>query len=418
VATTADAALRADGVSKRYGERAALRDAAIAALDAAIAEDEGLLRLDAALVARDWIPPGRRLGLPDDAYDVGERGFICERWLGSTTHADNRVGPPDEGISRIRTRSGRRLDLAAAVAAHPTAIMGEAYARGHEGLGRLAKIYDFGARIPMHIHPPADQAALVGRNSKDESSYFPPEVPMGPHPETFFGLHPEIADPRDGEAILRHLRAWTDDGILENSPAYQQRPGEGYFVTSGVLHAPGTALTVELQEDADTMAFFQAWNAGRPISKEMLYKDVSEKDRRELGEAALLRWIDWEANGDRWFHRRRRIMPLPLREEPGAVESWILYGSRKFSGKLLELAPGASVRNVEAGVHNLLVWAGTGSVGPHEVTGFTPDEDEILVTADAAARGYDIRNTGATPMTVIKFFGPDLNSDAPVVDLG
>jgi hypothetical protein len=389
-----------------------------AALTAAIADDAGLLRLDAALVARDWIPPGRRLGLPDDAYEVGDRGFICERWLGSTTHADNRIGPPDEGVSRIRTRSGERLDLGAAVTAAPAAIMGAAYAADHDGLGRLAKIYDFAARIPMHIHPPAEQAALVGRNSKDESSWYPPDVPMGPHPESFFGLHPEIAETRDGEPILRHLRAWRDDAILENSPAYQQRPGEGYFVTSGVLHAPGTALTVELQEDADTMAFFQAWNAGRPISKDMLFKDVSDRDRAALGESALLRWIDWEANGDRYFHRRRRILPLPIREDGGATESWILYGSRKFSGKLLELAPGAAIGNVEAGVHNLLVWSGTGAVGGHEVVGFTPDQDEILVTAEAAERGYEIRNTGATPMIVVKFFGPDINTDAPIVDLG
>jgi hypothetical protein len=388
-----------------------------ATLAAAIAEDEGLLRLDAALVARDWIPPGRRLGLPEEAYELGERGAICERWLGSTTHADNRVGPPDEGVSKIRTREGHRLDLRAAVAAAPTEIMGAEYAADHDGLGRLAKIYDFAARIPLHIHPPADQAALVGRNSKDESSYFPPGVPMGPHPETFFGLHPEITEARDGETILRHLEEWCDDAILGHSPAYLQRPGEGYFVSSGVLHAPGTALTVELQEDADTMAFFQACNAGRAIDKAMLFKDVSDEDRRALGERALLRWIDWEANGDRYFHRRRRILPVGIREESGATESWILYGSRKFSGKLLEIAPGASIENVERGVHNLMVWSGEGTVGSHDVVGYTPDLDEILVTAEAAARGYGICNAGRTPMVVMKFFGPDVNPDAPVVDL-
>ena len=62
-----------------------------------LAEGNGVLRCEPAWVARDFLPPGRRLGLPEDAYDVGERGTICERWLASTTQADNRVGPPTRG---------------------------------------------------------------------------------------------------------------------------------------------------------------------------------------------------------------------------------------------------------------------------------------------------------------------------------
>ena len=169
---------------------------------AAIAETGGFLRLDPALVARDWLPPGRRLGLSEDQYDLGERGFVCERWLASTTHADNRIGPDDEGISAIRTSDGARLSLKDAVEVAPELIMGTAYASSHSGLGRLAKIFDYGARIPYHIHPPADQAALVGRHSKDEAYYFPPDVDMGDHPETFFGVHPWIAEGEGPEVLL------------------------------------------------------------------------------------------------------------------------------------------------------------------------------------------------------------------------
>ncbi len=60
-----------------------------------LARNDGILRLEPAWVARDFLPPGRRLGLPEDAYDAGDRGFICERWLASTTRADNGIGPPD-----------------------------------------------------------------------------------------------------------------------------------------------------------------------------------------------------------------------------------------------------------------------------------------------------------------------------------
>ncbi|MDZ7838579.1 MAG: hypothetical protein U5N58_11880 [Actinomycetota bacterium] len=60
-------------------------------------KNSGILKLKPAWVARDFLPPGRRLGLDEEEYDVGERGFICERWLASVTHADNVVGPEDEG---------------------------------------------------------------------------------------------------------------------------------------------------------------------------------------------------------------------------------------------------------------------------------------------------------------------------------
>src|SRR5215831_4160590 len=97
-------------------------------LDQALAESDGILRLEPTWVARDFLPPGRRLGLPDSAYDVGERGFICERWLASTTRADNAVGPPGEGLSNLMLDSGERLSLLEAVRADPVAIMGAEYA--------------------------------------------------------------------------------------------------------------------------------------------------------------------------------------------------------------------------------------------------------------------------------------------------
>ncbi|MFT4285927.1 MAG: hypothetical protein QM598_13940, partial [Protaetiibacter sp.] len=56
-----------------------------------LAEHDGLLQLDPAFVARSWMVPGRRLGLAEEQYDAGERGWICERWLASTTPAGNAV---------------------------------------------------------------------------------------------------------------------------------------------------------------------------------------------------------------------------------------------------------------------------------------------------------------------------------------
>jgi hypothetical protein len=380
-----------------------------------IASSDGILRLDPAWVARDWLPPGRRLGLPPERYDVGERGFICERWLASTTRADNAIGPEDEGLSAIRTTDGSLIDLAQAVATAPELVMGRDYARSHVGLGRLAKIYDFAARIPQHIHPPLEFARRAGRNSKDEAYYFPADVDMGPHPETFLGLHPSLDRERLWDDLVAIVADWDDDRILQYSPAYLQVAEEGYFVPSGVLHAPGTALTLELQEDSDSMAIFQALNAGTIISKHLLMKDVSAEDRARHGETAPLHWIDWEANTDPWFYEHHHLTPSVYRDEADASEAWIFYGSAKFCGKRLVVRPGGHYRARENGVFSLLVWRGRGEIGGLPVVGQSFDEDELLVVHERAVQDLDYVNTGDVPLVVIKVFGPDLCPDAPVL---
>src|SRR3954466_2769812 len=306
----------------------------------------GVLRCEPAWVARDFLPPGRRLGLPEDAYDVGERGAIWERWLASTTKADNRVGPDDEGLSHVVGDHGERILLRDAVAAAPGAILGEAYAASHPaGLGRLAKIFDYASRLPYHIHPPQEFASLVGCNAKDESYHFLPGVDPGAHPETFFGVHPWIAEESAHEVLLPYLVDWNSDLILRHARAELQVPGEGFHVPSGVLHAPGTALTLELQEDSDVLSMFQALNAGRIISKELLFKDVRAEDREREGERFPLRFVDWEANGDPWFSEHRSLYPAPVTGAAGEGEdTWIFYDTDKYAGKRLVLGAGRTHR--------------------------------------------------------------------------
>jgi hypothetical protein len=388
------------------------RDSAARLLD----RGNGVLRLDPAWVARDFLPPGRRLGLPEDAYDVGERGFICERWLGSTTPADNRVGPDDEGLSYVSSDDGTRLTLRDAVAAAPVEIMGADYAASHPGgLGRLPKIFDYGARLPYHIHPPQRFASLVGHKEKDEAYYFPAGVDMGAHPETFLGVHPWIVREQAQEVLLPYLVDWDSDLILRHAPAQLQVADEGFHVRSGVLHAPGTALTVELQEDSDVLAMFQALNAGRIISKDLLFKDVRPEDRRDHGERFPLGFVDWEANGDPYFYENNHLSPQPVTPElgSGAGEWWIFYNTNKFSGKKLVVEPGAMVTTSEPGVYSLLVWSGSGTYAGHDVQGGDSSRDELLVSYDVAVGAHTVENTGSDELVVLKFFGPDIQTSAP-----
>ncbi len=380
-------------------------------------EGNGVLRCEPAWVARDFLPPGRRLGLPEDAYDVGERGFICERWLASTTTADNRVGPEDEGLSHVVGQHGERLLLRDAVAADPAAVMGATYAASHPaGLGRLAKLFDYGYRLPYHVHPPQEYASLVGCNAKDESYHFLPGVDPGAHPETFFGVHPWIAEQRAHETLLPYLVDWDSDLILRHARAELQVAGEGFHVPSGVLHAPGTALTLELQEDSDVLAMFQALNAGRIISKELLFKDVRAEDRAAEGERFPLRFVDWETNGDPWFYENRHLTPQPVVDASGdGSESWVFYNTSKYAGKRLVVPPGGTHRVREPGVHSVFVWSGEGTYAGLEVRAGEPGLDELVVTHDAATRTHDVVNTGRDDLVAYTFFGPDLQPEAPVI---
>jgi hypothetical protein len=385
------------------------------AVDRLIAEGDGVLRLEPAWVARDWLPPGRRLGLEEHEYDLGERGSVCERWLASTTRADNAVGPADEGLSYVAVHGPGGVTLDAVVRAHPTAVLGAEYAATHpDGLGRLAKIFDYGARIPYHIHPREQHSRLVGRSPKDEAYWFPPDVDRGPAPESFFGVHPWIGETGAHEVLLPFLEDWDSDAILQHSRGFWQVPGEGFHIPSGILHAPGTALTIELQEPSDCLSMFQALNAGRIISKDLLYKDVRPQDREREGERFLLSWVDWEANADPYFYENHHLSPqLVTQSQLGGEEHWIYYGTPKFSGKRLTVRPGATFRTREQGVHNVLAWRGTGTYAGHELLGGTPGRDELLVVHDRAVAELEVHNSGTDDLVVLQFFGPDINLATP-----
>ncbi len=240
-----------------------------------------------------------------------------------------------------------RLTLEDVVTADPSAVMGATYATTHWGLGRLAKVYDYATRLPYHIHPRLEHARLVGRKSKEEANHFPPDVDLGRHPETFFGVHPWIAEQRRHEVLLPYLVDWDSDLILRHSRAELEVPDEGFHVPAGILHAPGTAVTIESRVYSDVYAMLQAVVDGYPISKELLFHDVRPADRTNYGEAFLLGWPDWELNGDPYFYENRHLSPrlIDSSRQTGGEECWIYYNTLKFSGKKFDRSPSADLHD-------------------------------------------------------------------------
>jgi hypothetical protein len=405
-------------------------------VEGVLKEQNGMARLAPAWVSRVFLPPGKRLGLPDDAYDVGERGYITERWIASTTPAENPIYTENEGLSFLAadqntgndSHKGETLSvlLKEAVELCPEAILGEEYSKTHKGLGRLPKIFDNGDRLPFHIHQMQKDASKLGKKSKDESYYFPENVPLGPHPETFFGLHPYIVQEKRYDLVLQYLedrtgdpeKGWEhSDGLLALSRAYLNVPGEGFHLPPGILHAPGSALTIELQEDSDVSAMFQGRLAHKLLDKGVLTRDVPPEELASEGMMALIHQLDWDANGDPYFYENHHIPPVQVEgsEQPGGREWWIFYNTRKYSGKKLVVKPGQTYFSKDRGVYDILVWDGRGTFGPFDIEGRNCRRDEILVTRDAAARGVKIVNTGTEDLAIIKFFGPDINDDAPTL---
>lgn len=386
-------------------------------IDKIIAEHNGILRLNPAWVARDSSPSGQRLGLQENQYDVGKRGWISERWLASTTLADNRIKHKNEGLSYIYSEYCDNLSLKEIINVAGADILGEKYAQSHHGLARLAKIFDLTNRIAFHYHQSKKDAALVGRNPKEEAYYFPENVDMGIHPETFFGVHPSIYEQKKYDILLPYLVEWNSDLILKHSRAYQLVPGEGFHVPAGVPHAPGTALTIELQEDSDVFGVLQASSGGTIISKDLLFKDIREIDRLKFGERVVLGQLDWKTSGDPYFYENRRMVPLLVEDskQTGGQEFWIFYNTYKFSGKKLTVKPGRKFTSIEKGVYNIFVWQGQGKYGGLEIKANDFGLDELLISFDKATQPITIENTGTNDLVIFKFFGPDINLDIPMI---
>jgi len=390
--------------------------------DALLAGD-GVVRLAPCWVPRAFLMPGGRLKLdPRDLYALGaHRGGIDERWFASTTNADNGPGTPwDEGLSYLDI-DGKRVLFKEAIEELGDEFLGKEVMREQGGWNLLCKFFDNLGPIPHHMHQQDEHAARVGRKGKPEAYYFPPQynIKENHFPYTFMGLNPGTTK----EDVKRCLERWNegDNGILYYSRAYKLEVGTGWQIDAGILHAPGSLVTYEPQVNSDVFAMFQSMVEGRPVPRELLVKDVPPEHHNDLD--YIVGMLDWEANVDPEFEKKRKIRPKPVRDpremaEEGYEERWVVYGTRHYSAKELRVFPGRSVVIRDAAAYGLIVVQGYGTVGKLEVE--TPTlirygqmtKDELFVTAEAARNGVRVTNrSGTEDLVMLKHFGPG-NPDA------
>jgi hypothetical protein len=390
-------------------------------IETALRQGEGVVRLLPNWVPRSFCIPGKRLRLhPDDYYAFGaHRGGIDERWFASTTRADN--GPetlPDEGLSYVLVEdgAGSRVLLRDAIELCGNELLGPEVMRKHGGWVMYAKFFDNQEPLPFHVHQDDARAADVGQKGKPEAYYFPKQLNNhgGWFPYTFFGLNPGTTK----DDVKRCLASWDqgDNGVLDLSKAYRLRPGTGWDVPAGILHAPGSLLTYEPQRASDVFAMFQSlvWETYTP--KELLLKNVPQGRREDLD--YLVSLLDWELNVDPHFHEHRFMPPQPVKavdemRADGYEESWIVYKSEWFSAKELTVLPGRSAVVRDDGPYGAIVVQGKGRLGALEVEAPAmirfgqPTRDEVFVSAGAARAGVKIVNeSAAEPLVLLKHLGP------------
>lgn len=397
-----------------------------AILDRAMDATDGLLRLAPAWVPRSFLHPGKRIKLaPTDWYALGaNRGGIDERWFASTTEAANDGRSWDEGLSWCLF-DGQRFLLRDAVAEGKGRVVGDAIWEKYQRWPVYSKFFDNMGPIPHHMHQRHEHAALTDQQGKPECYYFPPQLNAADNhfDYTFMGLEPGTTK----EDVRRCLENWNqgDNGILDLSKAYRLKPGTGWMIPAGVLHAPGSMCTYEPQWGSDVFGMYQSLVEGREVPWDLLVKDVPKDKHHDLD--FIIEQLDWEKNVDPRFKEHNYVEPIvdESTSGDGYTDRWIDYGGfdgeQLVSAKELTIMPGVKITLRDPGASGWITVQGSGRMGklplqtPVMIRFGEEPWDEVYITAAAAKGGIEIENTGGEPLVGLRYFGPNVHAKTPQI---
>lgn len=348
-----------------------------------------------------------------------ERGGIDERWLSSTTHADNGPDTPsDEGLSYIVSRDGtERVLLKDAVNELKGEVIGDKLYLKYKGWPMFSKFFDNLGPLPHHVHHRAEHAARVGEAGKPEMYFFPAQLNNyeGEFGHTYFGPRPGTTKAQVRESLENFTKG--DNKLLDLSQAYKITLDTGWDVPPGVLHAPARTCTCEPQFASDVYAMYQSvLHGGHCVSEGLLWKNCP---KQEIGNYDyLIDVLDWDKNVDPDFGKNRFMLPKTITSDESHTEEWICYKCKEVSAKRLTVYPGKSAVVKDMAAYGLILLQGRGTLGTWELE--TPTlirygqltNDEFFVTEKTAKAGVRITNTSATePIVMLKHFAenPELN---------
>lgn len=379
----------------------------------------GILRLAPTWVPRSFCRPGKRIKLhPDDYYILGQRGGIDERWLSSTTWAENGLGTPeDEGLSYIVVdeEGKEKILLRDAIDLMGIEIIGSTLWEKYHRWAMFSKFFDNAGPLPHHVHHRQEHASRVGADGKPEMYFFPAQLNNhgGEFPFTFFGFNPETTKEQVLDSLKRFEKG--DNDLLGLSRAYKLQLDTGFQVDPGILHAPGSLCTYEPQFASDVYAMYQSVLLnGQMVSEDLLWKNCPTD---KIGSYDyLLDVIDWDKNIDPNFHKYNYMAPKPVRpieemKDSGYIEEWICYKCDCVSAKRLTVLPGQTITSIDNAPYGLICLEGHGKFGKWDIESPTLirygqlTHDEYFVTEKAAKGGVKIQNLSSTePIVILKHF--------------
>jgi hypothetical protein len=388
----------------------------------AFEQGNGILRLAPTWVPRKALIPGKRIKLhPDDYYALGgEKGGISERWLSSTTSADN--GPltgKDEGQSKVVFDDGQHIHeilLRDVVNELKDELIGIRIWNNYKSWPMYSKFFDCKTSLSFHVHYNDTFAGLIGQEGKPEAYYFPVQLNSyaGEFPFSFLGFRPGTTK-NEIIACLKNFGKG-DNHITGYSQAYGLELGTSWDIPAGILHAPGSLCTYEPQKSSDVFAKYQSLVNNMAVPESMFWKDTPEEKKGDYD--YLIDALDWDLNTDPGFMKNRFMKPVPVcpQEEmdaKGYDEKWICYKSDAFSAKELTVLPGVTVVVEDKGAYGMIMLQGHGEMGVWEVESPTlirfgqVTSDEFFISEQAARSGVRITNHSQTePLVMLKHFGP------------
>jgi len=368
------------------------------AIERLLERQQGVLKLKPNYVRRVYQDGGRLMGgKPGATFLPDVKLYRPERWIASCTEATNPHPIAGEGLSRL---AGSKLTLQDALQVAGKTLLGLRRYKTHGPEFRvLLKVLDGYTPVPFHFHvgdeAVAKDPAHLGhhRFGKDEAYYFL-DGPKGPCPYTHVGLYPGTTKRR-----LRQALEKGNDAVLELSPFFLQRIGEGFYLPGGIVHRPGTAFTLEIQQPSDISIRLQTEIEGRKLTPKERHADFDTIEQ-------AMRHLDLKASTQPDIIDRFRIIPRPVSRKPlrGGAEDWIFPPRlcKKFSGKRLRVR--TRLTTVENQCYAMLVWKGTGQIGPHKVRA----GDEFFVTHDTAQSGLRVECERGNELEIFKCFAAPL----------
>jgi mannose-6-phosphate isomerase len=178
-------------------------------------------------------------------------GRFPESWIASAV-GSRYAKDPEAGLSVVDGPEHSGLRLRDLVAADPEVLLGQSHTRRYGvDLGYLAKIIDSEKRLNVQTHPTREKAqALFGSAfGKTEAWYIIGGRKIDDvEPYVLLGFKPGIT--RDEWVAL--VEAGNTEGLIGCLHRLPARPGDVFFIESGVPHAIGSGcLLVEVQEPTD-----------------------------------------------------------------------------------------------------------------------------------------------------------------------